>query len=31
MRQNRKAHWQREEAKVKVKVKVKAERPRQPL
>ena len=29
MRQNRKAHWQREEAKVKVKVKV--ERPRQPL
>ncbi len=31
MRQNRKAHWQREEAKVKVKVKVKVERPRQPL
>ena len=31
MRQNRKAHWQREEAKVKVKVKIKVERPRQPL
>ena len=31
MRQNRKAHWQREEAKVKVKVKVKVERPCQPL
>ena len=31
MRQNHKAHWQREEAKVKVKVKVKVERPRQPL
>ena len=31
MRQNHKAHWQREEVKVKVKVKVKVERPRQPL